>query len=168
MVFLNTPFSCYKWTGPCSSLESQKGSFFLVSIVTPDPGGTGVYVNYWSDLKMLRPLHCLLLNEDQEGARLSEWPGIDFTSEEPLAAAKDKASLEKQSCWEVAPPHPDSVQPQLERVSPGSCYHKEREAELTAAATKITNRDSRERARPKLECFHENTWSPGVGVVDGQ
>ena len=62
-----------------------------------------------------------------------------------MAAAKDKMSLEKQSCWEVAP--------QLGRVIPGSCYHKEREAELTAAVTKIMSRDSRKRARPKLEWF---------------
>ena len=67
--------------------------------------------------------------------------------------AKDKMSLEKQSCWEVAPPHPCSVHPQLGRVIPGSCYHKEREAELTAAVTKIMSRDSRKRARPKLEWF---------------
>ena len=35
MVFLNTPFSCYKWTGPCSSLESQKGSLLLVEYCHP-------------------------------------------------------------------------------------------------------------------------------------
>lgn len=155
--------------GPLLVFGISEGLFVVGWILSShDPGGTGVYVNCWSDFKMLRPLHFLLLNEDQEGTRLSEWPGTDFTSEESLAAAKDKMSLEKQSCWEVAPPHPCSVHPQLGRVIPGSCYHKEREAELTAAVTKIMNRDSRKRASPKLEWFHENTWSPGVGVVDGQ
>lgn len=31
----------------------------------------------------------------------------------------------------------------LEMVIPGSCYHKESEAKLTAAVTKMLNRDSR-------------------------
>lgn len=51
-----------------------------------------------------------------------------------MAAAKDNVSLEKQSYWEVPLP---PIPPTLEGVIPGSCYHKESEAKLTAAVTQI-------------------------------
>lgn len=117
--------------------------------------------------KMLRPLHFLLLNEDQEGKWLSWEPGLDFTSDASLAAVKDKASLEKQSCWEVTPHH--SAPFPHRQAGKGHSWQLLSQGEWGQADSSCY-KDVEQRFQEEgwvQECFYKNMcWSPGVSTID--
>lgn len=73
-------------------------------------------------LIMLKLLHFLLPNEDQGEMGLLQGPDLDFKNDKSLAAVKDKASLEKQSCWEVTLPPPLLPVPQAGRGHPRQLF----------------------------------------------